>query len=340
MNYKSLTRRNFLKQATTLGASLFVLSPAQLLADSLTKNHISQETRLLMGTIVNITAKSQSKIQAETAIGLAFNEIERLIDIFNRHSSSSVIGTLNAQGKIKDIPVELSEVLTNAQKITLSSNEMFNPTIEPLLRYYETHKTNSAKLNVSSSEIKELRELADLNSVKINASGISFAKQGMGITLDGIAKGYITDMAAKVLEKNQVHDYMINAGGDIKVSGTNIDSQSWNIGIANPYQKGQSVETIRLNQGAIASSGGSENFFDSSKQNNHLINPYTGKSPNIASVSVVAPNTMLADALATTIALLPTSSAIKLINQTPNTACLILENSGERFTSATWNQLA
>ena len=129
---------------------------------------------------------------------------------------------------------------------------------------------------------------------------IRFAREGMGITLDGIAKGYIVDRAVSLLESRGIKHALINAGGDIRALGDKGRGRPWKIAIHNPAHKNRVMHTISLKGRAVATSGDYENYFDPAKKFHHIVDPETGLSPQkFASVSVLAPSLAVADALAT-----------------------------------------
>ena len=178
-----------------------------------------------------------------------------------------------------------------------------------------------------------------LTADKIELSGrtIRFKKPGVGITLDGIAKGYIVDKASKVLTDLQIKNHLINAGGDIRTSGANLDKKPWTVAIQDPQKKRQYPDIIQMTDGAIATSGNYEVYFDREKMFHHIVNPKTGMSPDLsASVSVLADTAMNADALSTSVFVMKPAAGIRLIDSMPSCECLVVSRTGKLYKSPGW----
>lgn len=112
-----------------------------------------------------------------------------------------------------------------------------------------------------------------------------------GFDPSGLVKGWAADRAAEILLSHNIHDFMINAGGDVCVRGLADQETPWAIGIAHPYQQGDICQTVQISQGAIATSGRYE-------RGEHIVSPH-GEAIGCASATVVGPDCALADAMAT-----------------------------------------
>jgi thiamine biosynthesis lipoprotein len=168
---------------------------------------------------------------------------------------------------------------------------------------------------------------------------VSFARNGMEVTLDGIAKGYIIDRAMALLRRQDIRHALINAGGDIVVHGGKGEDKPWKIGIQEPWDRKRYVDVVTLNSGAIATSGNYEVFFDRQKLFHHLIVPNTGSpAHDIASVSIQATTAMGADALATTAYVMGPANGAKFINQTPDIEGLIINSRKQKISSSGWKR--
>jgi thiamine biosynthesis lipoprotein len=154
---------------------------------------------------------------------------------------------------------------------------------------------------------------------------VRFEKDGMGVTLDGIAKGHIVDCASRVLSGHGVRDHLINAGGDIRAAGRPSDRPAWRIAVQDPEKRRNYPAVIELNDGAVATSGDYEVYYDREKLFHHVIDPRTGSSPHSASsVSVVSTSVMEADALSTAVFVLAPNDGIRLIDSIDRAECLVL----------------
>jgi thiamine biosynthesis lipoprotein len=174
-------------------------------------------------------------------------------------------------------------------------------------------------------EIETALNRVGSDKIEITASGLRFKRDGMGVTLDGIAKGHIVDRASRVLSDNGVRDHLINAGGDIRAAGQPSDRSEWRIAVQDPEKRRNYPAVIELNDGAVATSGDYEVYYDNEKLFHHVIDPRTGSSPHSASsVSVVSDSVTRADALSTAVFVLPPSDGVRLIDSLDRAECLVL----------------
>lgn len=291
-----------------------------------------QETQLLLGTFVTISLVCASRQQAENALSLAWEGIRQRMDIFDRYNPGSALGLLNSQGKLADAPAELLTVLAQAQQMGKLTRNAFNPAIAPVVDLYRPCR-DGAPLPGKQAVVEALA-LAAPGGLRQNGSGLSLTRTGMSLTLDGIAKGYIADKASEILLQNGVANHLVNAGGDIRVSGHAEKDRPWAIGIENSLLPG-GLEEVRLTSGGIATSGSSQSFYDRGRRHHHLISHRTGKSPDIISVTVKAATTAEADALATGLSLLPPGQAVRLVQDKTRAACMIITPQGG-YSSKGW----
>ena len=128
------------------------------------------------------------------------------------------------------------------------------------------------------------------------------------LDLGAVAKGLAIDMAAR--ELSALDNFAIDAGGDLYVAGCNPDRAPWSIGIRHPRLLDQLSASLRLSNLAVCTSG------DYERRSPHILDPRTGASADaVASVTVVAPTAMAADALATAAFVLGPAAGIRLLER-------------------------
>ena len=299
------------------------------------KEYRVSKTRLAMGTFVAMTAIHPSRDQAEEAFGLAFDEVYRLSALLSRHSPSSPVSSLNNTRLLEDCPTEVQEVVARSLYFNVETGGSFDISVKPLLDLYQ----NSFESGVSPDEDQIKRAVALIGSkhIRIQDRTISLGRENMEITLDGIAKGYIVDRASDILRTNGIDNHLINAGGDIKTSGTAARGKEWTVAIQDPDKKGAYPDVIKLFDGAIATSGNYEVFYDQEKVFHHIVNPFTGLSPQLsASVSITAPTVMDADALSTAVFVLEPDAGISFIDSRPQCECFVIDRAGKSYASSRW----
>lgn len=293
--------------------------------------------RPAMGTLVSVSALGRTQPRLEEAIGRAFDEMDRLIGIFSRFESASALSALNDAGRLDRPPPELAYVVERALEYHTITGGAFDVTVEPLVNLFRDRLGGPRPAAPSDAEIREA--LARVGAAEVTASRreIRFGRRDMGITLDGIAKGYIVDAMADTLARGGVRNFLINAGGDIRTAGAGAEGRPWTVGVRDPAASGTFPDVIHLTGAAVATSGGYEIYFDPERRFHHIVDAATGRSPSTsASVSVVAPTATAADALATAVFVMGAGRGVALVDALPGCECLIIDHGGLARRSAGW----
>jgi FAD:protein FMN transferase len=332
-------RRSFLKLSGLLGlgAASVALLPAEKAEAFLfgKKEFKVSKTRLAMGTFVAMTAIHPSRDQAEQAIGEAFAEIDRLSAMLTHYEERSVIGSFNASGRMSEIPAEVQELVARSLYYHKVTDGAFDITVKPLIDLYKESFARAEQ--PTEAAIERTLKLVGSENLRPEGQGLVFASSGMGITLDGIAKGYIVDRASEVLRSGGVTNHLINAGGDIRTSGSAARGQAWTVAIQDPGKSREFPDIITMQDGAIATSGNYEIYYDREKLFHHIVNSHTGRCPQLASsVTVVAPTVMDADALATSVFVMEPAAGVGFINGQPDCECFVIARDGGVSRSAGW----
>ena len=338
---KAMSRRAFLSLTGTLSlgfATLGLPLPTEAIKFDRTLYKVSK-SRLGMGTFINMIAFHPSQGEAEDAIGRAFEEIQRLSDIMTRYKSSSQVSHLNSSGTLNEVSPELVEVLKSSLHYHGISRGTFDITIKPVVDLYqESFRVHNRP--PSSETIKEAMELVGSRHLRLANTSISFGRRGMGVTLDGIAKGYIVDRAMDLLREQNIQHALINAGGDISVHGGKGKGKPWKVGIQDPWNPKGHVDVVTLDNGAIATSGNYEVFFDREKLFHHLIRSNSGSpAPETASVTIRAASCMEADAMATSVYLMGPARGNQFIRQLPSIEGLVINSQGKKMPSSGWKRV-
>jgi thiamine biosynthesis lipoprotein len=305
------------------------------------KTHKVTSSRPAMGTRVSISALGRSEERVHEAIGRAFEEMDRLIQLLSRFEASSAVGILNSEGRLADSPPELSHVVSNSLRYHGLSRGAFDITVELVVDLFRDSVDRARPLAPASPDIRDALELVDSRNIEVAPRHVSFKRSGMGITLDGIAKGFIVDAMAGMLRRHRVKSYLINAGGDIRAAGTKENKLPWTVAVQDPSKRGEYPDSIHLNDAAVATSGSYEVYFDRDRLFHHIVSSQTGLSPILSkSVSVIAPSTMAADALATSVFVMTPADGVHFIDSLPSCECLIIDKDGGELRSTGWKSAA
>ena len=313
-----------LKHAVIFGIAMVVMASAVASTIVQSEIHNLSETRDLLGTYATITAISSDKIMAEGAMTLAFEEIDRLEGILSTYKNSTSMHALNRDGFLSDAEQEILFVFEKSKHYSDLSDGYFDMTIAPILELYGRNFEEYGK-SPTYTQIQETLELVNYKNIEVNDGTILFKKEGMNVTLDGIAKGYIIDKAIQVLKQEGIDNALVDVGGDIRTMGKSDGEKYWKIALQNPRDDGEFISIINISDKAIATSGDYEQYFTKDKSAHHILNPKTGHSATESiSVTIITDNSVDADALATAVFVMGPQNGMNLINDLENVEGLIV----------------
>ena len=145
------------------------------------------------------------------------------------------------------------------------------------------------------------------------------------LDLGGMVKGYVTELVGNYLEEENIHSYIINAGGNVKV-GKAYNKDAFIVGITDPNNKEGVFTKVKVNNLSVVTSGNYQRYCDLDEVSyNHIINPKT-KYPSeyMDSVTVVSKDSLLADIYSTYLFLLPVEEGITIVNNTSDIEVIFL----------------
>lgn len=271
-----------------------------------------------MGTQFRIIVYAETEQQARKAVEAAFARIALLDRTMSDYQSTSELMQLCAKAGGPPAPVspELFFVLKRAQEVSRISRGAFDVTIRPVVRLWRLSRRTQRLPD--PAKLAEARALVGYKNILLDEGKrtVQLKKPGMQIDLGGIAKGYAADQAHAVLKKHGITRALVAAGGDVTVSDPPPGSKGWEIAIA-PIEKkeGAPATTFLLANGSVSTSGDLNQFaLIDGKRYSHIVDPKTGIGLlGRMSVTVVAPDGITADSLATAISILGSEAGKKLI---------------------------
>lgn len=216
----------------------------------------------------------------------------------NRFDATSELRQLCAQ---PGTPVPVSDILFEALQFAVAvadaTGGVFDPTVGRTMhergfdRDYRTGQPvalpNGALTNAGGT-YADIELDSGTRTVTLHAP--------MVLDLGAVAKGLAVDMAVRELA--DLPDIVVDAGGDLFVRGCNAEGKHWRIGIQHPRDATLCVETVSIAEGAICTSGDYERH--GHENVSHILHAVSGRpADSLASVTVIAPSAMVADALGT-----------------------------------------
>ena len=299
-----------------------------------------------MGTQYHITlVSSKQQINAQ----VLQKEIDQHLADINQKMSTyindSEISLFNQATRMDWLPIskELLIVIQASVKAHNISDGAFDPTVYPLVDLWGFAK--QIKITPPSNKAVQItRQYIGLGHLKIRANPPALSKDTDKLSLDlsAIAKGYGVDAIAELLDKRGLTNYLVEIGGEIKARGRNKNNKTWHIAIEQPKahhmsKKQNIIDDLYLHNQAVATSGNYRNYYEyEGKRYAHTINPATGKPAEntLASVTIIHPSAMWADAMATTIMVMGAKQGLAFANKQKLAVFMITYDGGSYDTIA------
>ncbi len=239
-----------------------------------------------------------------SGIEQVLEDVDASMSTWREDSELSRLNHREDQSAWIELSEPLYEVLSVAADVSDLTEGAFDVTIGPVVNLWgfgpdarpdkvPDDKELKAKLGQTGYENIELR--ADPPALR--------TRRPQYIDLSAIAKGYAVDVVARYLEEAGIDAYLVEIGGEVRVNGRKPNGDAWRLAIEEPVSERRQINrVVALDSQAMATSGDYRNYYESEgRRYSHTIDPETGKPirHKLASVTVIAENTMLADALAT-----------------------------------------
>jgi thiamine biosynthesis lipoprotein len=304
-------------------------------------------TKLQMGTIVEISIMGGDPGRFDKAAKKAFREIKRLEGLMSSYKPLSDVSRISANAGVKPVVVspEVLEVTLKAIEVAELSNGAFDPTIGSLARLWGF--SGESGVVPGKGEVEKVLPLVDYRNIIVDkdASTVFLNKRETAFNLGGIAKGYIVGQAVGALRVYGVTRAIIKAGGDMFAlnapgllgpggaggEGGAEGAGPFRIGIKHPRDKEKLLGEAHLENGAVATSGDYERFFESDGvMYHHILDPETGyPARRSRSVTVVTEDPTLADALSTSVFVMGPIEGMRLVEGLPGVEALIVDSEGK-----------
>lgn len=297
---------------------LLIIVCGLLLLVSCAQKEYRQNSNFVFGTIYNITYQSDKDLQQEIE-----TELMKVDGEFSMFNPQSTVARINSGDSTVERSEMFNEIYQLAQTVSRETDGAFDITVAPLVNAWGfgfKHEQLPTPEQVDS--LLQLRNQMDFSA---------------------IAKGYGCDVVARLLESHGIHNYMVEIGGEVVVSGKNAKGDDWHIGITKPTEDSLNVEgemqtVLSITDHAMATSGNYRNFYyQGGRKYAHTIDPRTGYpvQHSLLSATVLAENCATADAYATSFMVLGVEGAKAVLARHPELMAYLIY-ADEKGQLATW----
>jgi len=288
-----------------------------------------------MGTSYHVTIVADQPAPADLAdqIDQLLSAVDQSMSTYKSQSELSQFNRLpvSQQAKASD---QLWAVLQTSEKIWRESSGAFDPTVGPVVDLWGFGPVVTEDEIPADQEIATAIANSGFEHLLLNRSEQTISKQKtIALDLSAVAKGYAVDQVADLLEMLALPDYLVEVGGEMRLSGTNPEGNPWRVAIELPSLMPQVQQVVAVNNSAVATSGDYRNYFEKDGvRYSHTIDPRNGKpiTHNLASVTVMADRCADADAWATALMVLGEEEGMRIANKFSIPAYMLIRE-GETF---------
>lgn len=270
---------------------------------------------LAQGSYYAVTYYDEQERNFQHEIDSIFHAVDMSVNLW---VDSSVISKVNRNEEVvlDDIFIDNFNIAQEAAKL---SDGYFDPTISPIVAAWGfSYKHGDS---ITPQLIDSLKQLVDYRKVRIENGKVIKENPYIQLDFNAIAQGYTSDMIASFLESRDVKDFLVDTGGEIMARGGKPNGQPWIVGIEKPadnWDSEQVVQTrIALRDKGLVTSGSTRKYVErNGKRYSHCIDPKTGYpvEHQLLSATVLAENSVWADALASICMVMGLEKSLKIIN--------------------------
>lgn len=272
-----------------------------------------------MGTFVTVWFWTDKEPEAAKAAEQVFAEMKRLDEVMTTWTDTSEVSRINAaagNGKPVKVGTETFEVIERAQDISKKSGGVFDISVGAFKGLWRFDEDMDGTLP-DPAEVNKRLKLIGYKDIVVDKKKrtVMLRRKGMSITLGGIAKGYAVDKCAALLKAAGFSDFMLQAGGDMYVSGKK-GNEPWVVGIRDP--RGNDLFAgMPIENHSFSTSGDYERgFVKEGVRYHHILDPRTGQPARTSrSVTIRAKDAFTADSWSKVMFIVGWEEGLKLIKK-------------------------
>jgi thiamine biosynthesis lipoprotein len=325
------SRRDFLTGRALAGQ---VAAAGEALADALVADEPPTRgpTLLLRTTamatdfdvLLNPDGPHDQVAAASTALDL-LPDLEQQLTVYR---DDSELMQLNRNAVFGPVAVDapLFDLLQRAAEISRLTDGAFDPAGGAAIRLWRDCRR--AGRVPSADEVTAAVSTSGLSHVQFDAAArtVAFDRPGVEFNLGAIGKGYAVDRVGECLLDHGVEQWLVHGGkSSVRARGAHAGHDGWPIGLQNPLLPDRPVLTLLLKDAALGTSGTAVQWFrHAGKRYGHILDPRTGWPVEaMLSVSVIAQEAALADALSTAFFVLGVENALRCCDNFPTVGAIL-----------------
>jgi thiamine biosynthesis lipoprotein len=288
-----------------------------------------------LGTSFNVSlVEPPEDLDAEALREEILAALQYVDQLASTWREDSALSAFNADYSIDWIPVsgEFCELLDLSLEVSKTTQGAFDLTIGPLVNVWGFGPGGQVREPPSAADIVAAQHRVGYELLEVDCQERLVRKDvpDLYVDLSGWAKGYAVDQLAELLTSRGYNNYLVELGGELRVSGQNRERQDWAIGIEAPSTSERVPHAIvHVTNTSVATSGDYRNFFEHDGERfSHTIDARTGRpvTHNLAAVTVIHPSAAYADAMATALLVLGPDAGLTLATELNLPAYFLVRN--------------
>ncbi|GGC02888.1 thiamin biosynthesis lipoprotein ApbE [Marinobacterium zhoushanense] len=292
---------------------------------------------LTMGTSFSIRWVDTEPGRVETLrpkVGELLKAVNQHMSTYIPDSELSLFNKAPAGSRVA-LSEGLAHVVRAALKLSGQTDGAYDVTVGPLVNLWGFGPDGRVVNAPTPEQLETMRSRVGYQSLTLSADGHLTKVGDQYVDLSSIAKGYGVDLIAQLLEQQGIGSYLVEIGGELRAKGLKPDGSDWRVAIESPVEGVREIErVISVKDIGIATSGDYRNYFEQDGVRfSHTIDPRTGYPirHRLASVTVLRPTCMEADALATALMVLGEEEGLRFAQERNIAAFFIVkEDNGFR----------
>lgn len=283
----------------------------------------------IFGTTYNVIYQCDSDLSR--SIKAELMKVDHSLSPFNKESVISAVN--NNQDVVLD--EMFLEVFQKSMDISRETNGAFDITVAPLVNAWGFGFKNGTPPN--RQQVDSLLQIIGYQKLSLEKGKVVKQDPRMMLDCSAVAKGYGTDVVARLLRNRGVQNFMVEIGGEIVTSGVNAQRVPWKIGVNKPDDDSLSVNRelqtiLNVTDKAMATSGNYRRFYyKGGKKFAHTIDPKTGYpvQHSILSATVLANDCATADAYATAFMVMGMEGVQQVLERHPELMAYLIYDDGK-----------
>lgn len=296
-----------------------------------------QATHRAMGTIMTHKAFGGEANQAITSVCAEIANLELLMSRFIPESEISRVNRSAGTLESEPLSKQVLDVLLKSKELSQLCQGLFDITSGPLVNLWHLCKHTQNPPSQADIDLT-LPLINDQDLILDPYQQTAFLNMpGQAIDLGGIGKGFAGDQIIRLYDEFGIRSAFSNLGGNVAAVGSKPDGSPWRVGIQHPRKPSDLVGWVAVTDKAVVTSGDYQRAYLSSSEYkyHHILNLRTGypSESDLISVTVVAKQGVIADALSTALFVAGLENAIQILKSFTGVEVVLIDQDLQVFVS-------